>query len=148
MTSIRSQPPPPHSFKREKRHWREEHRPTLCLVPSLHIPMMLSLFSRRMSRVSQSLPRFTTTQRWSSSISQRPGSDRVRFPGAVNSKFTTDMSFVNPSNTPSIPTYRVMDSDGVLVDKSRKPPNVSNEQVLTWYKNMLTGRWGKEQISK
>ncbi|PYH97271.1 branched chain alpha-keto acid dehydrogenase complex, alpha subunit [Aspergillus ellipticus CBS 707.79] len=89
----------------------------------------VSCFSRPLSKV----PR-----RWSSSISQRPGSDRVRFPGAINSKFTTEMTFTNPSNAPNIPTYRVMDSDGVLVDKSRKPMNVPNEEILSWYKNMLT----------
>lgn len=65
--------------------------------------------------------------------------DRVRFPGAVNSKFTTDMKFINPYDAPNIPTYRVIDSDGVLVDKSRGPPKVSNEEVLNWYKNMMTG---------
>lgn len=41
---------------------------------------------------------------------------------------------------PDIPTYRIMDSDGVLVQKDRqRPVNVSNEEILTWYKNMLTG---------
>lgn len=95
--------------------------------------------------------------RWSSSISQRPGSDRcvsiqeqknisanlcsVRFPGAVNSKFTTEMKFINPDNSSNIPTFRVIDSDGVLVDKSRPKPKVSNEEILTWYKNMLTSTW-------
>lgn len=64
---------------------------------------------------------------------------RVRFPGAVNSKFTTEMAFLNPSESSHIPTYRVMDSDGVLVDKDRKPLNLSNEEILTWYKNMLSG---------
>lgn len=34
-----------------------------------------------------------------------------------------------------------MDSDGVLVDKSRKSIDVPKEEILTWYKNMLTG-WG------
>ncbi|KAE8166490.1 thiamine diphosphate-binding protein [Aspergillus tamarii] len=91
---------------------------------------------RRISRNPRALPRIP--QRWSSSISQRPGSDRVRFPGAVNSKFTTDMTFINPSEMTNIPTYRVMDSDGVLLDKNRKPSGVSNEEILTWYKNMLT----------
>ncbi|OJD19285.1 hypothetical protein AJ78_00734 [Emergomyces pasteurianus Ep9510] len=76
--------------------------------------------------------------RWSTSISQRPGSDSVRFPGAIDSKFTTEMSFINPSEHPAIPTYRVMDSDGVIVDKSRGPPDVKAEEVITWYKNMLT----------
>ncbi|KAL4743959.1 thiamine diphosphate-binding protein [Aspergillus similis] len=77
-------------------------------------------------------------KRWSTSLSQRPGSDRVRFPGAVNSKFTTEMAFINPMDKPGIPTYRVMDSDGVLVEKSRSELSVSNEEVLTWYRNMLT----------
>lgn len=63
----------------------------------------------------------------------------VRFPGAIDSKFTTDMSFINPSEHPAIPTYRVMDSDGVIVDKSRGAPDVKSEEVITWYKNMLTG---------
>jgi len=49
------------------------------------------------------------------------------------------MAFLKASDLPAIPTYRVMDSDGELVDKSRGEPNVSDEQVLTWYKNMLTG---------
>ncbi|KAL8994314.1 MAG: hypothetical protein Q9188_007101 [Gyalolechia gomerana] len=75
--------------------------------------------------------------RWSS-VSQRPGSDHVRFPGAVDSKFTTALSFEHPSTHPAIPTYRFMDSDGVVVDQGREP-NVSDEEVLTWYNNMLTG---------
>ena len=130
---------------------------------------MSAYLLRRISRNPRVLSRIP--QRWSSSISQRPGSDRyvnlikisplckhrvlceraisadgkdtssVRFPGAVNSKFTTDMAFINPSTTTNIPTYRVMDSDGVLLDKNRKPSGVSNEEILTWYKNMLTGRF-------
>lgn len=63
----------------------------------------------------------------------------MHFPGAVNSKFTTTMSFERPSTRPAIPTYRVMDSDGVIVDKERDPSDVPDEEVLTWYKNMLTG---------
>lgn len=64
---------------------------------------------------------------------------RVHFPGAINSKFTADMTFVKASDLPAIPTYRVMDSDGELVDKTRGAPSVSDEEVLTWYKNMLMG---------
>lgn len=51
------------------------------------------------------------------------------------------MSFLKASDLPAIPTYRVMDSDGELVDKSRESPKVSDEEVLTWYKNMLQGMW-------
>ena len=32
-----------------------------------------------------------------------------------------------------------MDSDGVIVDNDRDPPDVTDEEVLTWYKNMWTG---------
>ena len=64
---------------------------------------------------------------------------RVHFPGAVNSKFTTQLAFEHPSTHPAMPTYRVMDSDGVVVDESRKPSGISNEEILTWYRNMLTG---------
>ncbi|OBT81452.1 hypothetical protein VE02_09876 [Pseudogymnoascus sp. 03VT05] len=42
-----------------------------------------------------------------------------------------------PSIIPPIPTFRVMNSHGEMEDKSRPPPDVTNEQVLTWYKNML-----------
>ncbi|CAO1597033.1 hypothetical protein XANCAGTX0491_000863 [Xanthoria calcicola] len=76
------------------------------------------------------------TIRWSS-VSQRPGSDHVHFPGAVDSKFTTKLSFEHPSTHPAIPTYRFMDSDGVVVDNAREP-DVSDEEVLKWYTNMLT----------
>ncbi|GLI76402.1 hypothetical protein PoHVEF18_004675 [Penicillium ochrochloron] len=102
-----------------------------------------ALFLRSL-RATRSSPRAVkplltcSARRWGSSISQRPGSDRVLFPGAVNSKFTTEMSFLKASDLPAIPTYRVIDSDGELVDKSRGPPDVSDEEVLTWYKNMLT----------
>ena len=49
------------------------------------------------------------------------------------------MSFQRPSTRLAIPTYRFMDSDGVIVDKDRDPPDVSDEEVLNWYRNMLTG---------
>ncbi|KAI4179513.1 MAG: hypothetical protein L6R41_007803 [Letrouitia leprolyta] len=73
--------------------------------------------------------------RWSS-VSQRPGSDHVRFPGAVDSKFTTKLSFEHPSTHPAIPTYRFMDSDGVVVDHGREP-KVSDEEVLTWVVSIM-----------
>lgn len=78
-----------------------------------------------------------TQQRWSS-VSQKPGSDRVRFPGAVDSKFTTNMSFVRPSQLDAIPTYRILDQDGVIVDKDRDPPSVPDAELLKMYTDMVT----------
>ena len=39
-----------------------------------------------------------------------------------------------------MPTYRVMDSHGVIVDTKHEPSDVSTDEVITWYKNMLTGK--------
>ncbi|EON68116.1 2-oxoisovalerate dehydrogenase E1 component, alpha subunit [Coniosporium apollinis CBS 100218] len=76
-------------------------------------------------------------QRWSS-ISQRPGSDHVHFPGAVNSKFTTTLDYERPSEKPAMPTYRYMDQDGAIVDKNREPIDISDEEAIKMYKDMLT----------
>ncbi|KAL8684814.1 MAG: hypothetical protein Q9218_008125 [Villophora microphyllina] len=54
------------------------------------------------------------------------------------------LSFERPSTHPAIPTYRFMDSDGVVVDKEREP-DASDGEVLSWYKNMLTA--GEEGIA-
>lgn len=64
----------------------------------------------------------------------------VHFPGAVNSKFTTSLNFDRATEEDAMPTYRIMDQDGVIVDKSRGPPDVSDEQLLKWYKDMLLGK--------
>ncbi|KAL1982405.1 hypothetical protein VTN96DRAFT_1375 [Rasamsonia emersonii] len=100
--------------------------------------MASSLVGRWVARIPRRPHAVLGAVRWNSSISQRPGSDHVRFPGAVNSKFTSEMTFSRPSTMTAMPTYRVMDSDGVIVDTSRGPPDVPDEEVITWYKNMLT----------
>ncbi|KAG8665126.1 uncharacterized protein FPOAC1_013104 [Fusarium poae] len=48
------------------------------------------------------------------------------------------MEFVTPTQFPVIPTYTVMNSEGNLEDQQRQNPEVSEEQALGWYKNMLT----------
>lgn len=37
-----------------------------------------------------------------------------------------------------MPTFRILDQDGEVVDKDRALPDVSDETVVQWYKNMLT----------
>jgi hypothetical protein len=46
--------------------------------------------------------------------------------------------FLQPSSLAPIPTFRVMNSDGIIKDPSHTP-DVTDEQVLTWYRNMVTG---------
>lgn len=38
-----------------------------------------------------------------------------------------------------IPTFRVMNSDGEIIDKTRAAPDATDEEILKWYTNMLTG---------
>jgi 2-oxoisovalerate dehydrogenase E1 component alpha subunit len=76
----------------------------------------------------------------------------VHFPGAVNSKFTTTLAFQTPSTDVAIPTYRIMDSDGLIVDEERAPKDVGDEEAVKLYKDMLlselwdfmgAGWWGR-----
>jgi len=48
------------------------------------------------------------------------------------------MKFHNPAETAAIPTYRIMDADGDIVDQTRNPPSIPDDEVVTMYKNMLT----------
>ncbi|KAL2845113.1 thiamine diphosphate-binding protein [Aspergillus pseudodeflectus] len=61
-----------------------------------------------------------------------------KFPQAMGSPRTTRMDFTSPNQVPCIPTFHVMNARGEMADKAREPPDVSDEQVLTWYKNMVT----------
>ncbi|KAK8111416.1 uncharacterized protein PG998_007873 [Apiospora kogelbergensis] len=60
--------------------------------------------------------------RYSSSISQRPGASHVSFPGATKA--------------PALPTYRVVDQDGKIVDESFKA-DLADEEVVKLYNKML-----------
>lgn len=48
------------------------------------------------------------------------------------------MDFIHPAENTAIPTYRVMNSDGVIVDSSHEPKDLDPEEVLTWYRNMVS----------
>lgn len=65
---------------------------------------------------------------------------RPQFPGAVGSPLTASMTFLQPTVLPPIPTFRIMNTDGDIIDETRPPLDVTDEQVLTWYRNMLTGQ--------
>lgn len=83
----------------------------------------------------------STTTNNPSTVSQRPGADHVHFPGAVDSKFTSRLTFQRPSMGPSqaIPTYRIMDSDGLIVDEERSPDKyVSDDEAVKMYLDMMT----------
>lgn len=103
--------------------------------------------SRMLQRVQlhgavASVPRFQSRSaallqtRAASSVSQRPNSEFVSFPGALKSAFTHSLNFENPESYKALPTYRVVDQHGVVVDSSFEP-DTSEEQVVKLYKDML-----------
>lgn len=112
-------------------------------------------FLARLSRpqpFSRSIPHSPKWIRYSS-VTQTPSSDRyvdsqspidgadgprLYFPGAVNSKFTSEISFTRPADIPAMDTFRIMDQDGTPVDESRPDLGLSNEQILKMYKDMMT----------
>ncbi|KAF4986370.1 hypothetical protein FDECE_15991 [Fusarium decemcellulare] len=74
--------------------------------------------------------------RSASSLSQRPNSDYVSFPGALKSAFTSSLRFEAPESYPALPTYRVVDQHGVVVDQSFQP-DISDEEVVRLYRDMV-----------
>ncbi|OCK77560.1 2-oxoisovalerate dehydrogenase subunit alpha mitochondrial precursor [Lepidopterella palustris CBS 459.81] len=74
-------------------------------------------------------------QRWSS-VAESPASERVLFPGALKSKFTNDLAFIRPAELEAIPTYRVMNQDGVVIDETRDL-GTTDEEALTLYRKMI-----------
>src|SRR5277367_6279568 len=87
---------------------------------------------RRLARNTQCLPKYFSAR---ASLSQH-GNENTRFPGALEAKFTTSLKFENPKEKGVIPCYRVMDSEGVIVDKSYKR-DFSDDEALKLYMNMV-----------
>ncbi len=61
---------------------------------------------------------------------------RVLFPGALNSEFTSTLDFIQPSKTPAISTYRVMNQYGEIIDQD-VGPETTEEEALELYSNMV-----------
>lgn len=56
----------------------------------------------------------------------------------MNSQFTTKLNFNRATEDDAMPTYRVLDQDGVVVDKQAKSPDISDEEAIRLYKDMVT----------
>jgi 2-oxoisovalerate dehydrogenase E1 component alpha subunit len=80
---------------------------------------------------------FTASALRSGGIRQPPDSNTVRFPGALESTFTHELSFHRPHEVAAMPTYRYINAEGVVVDtKSRL--DIGKEKALKMYKDMVT----------
>ena len=104
-----------------------------------------SLSTRRASRTclfavntarASSTSSTTQQSRNASSVSQRPNASHVSFPGALKSAFTSQLKYETPEENKALPTYRIVDQNGVVVDSSFQP-DISPEEVVALYRNML-----------
>ncbi|PHH82530.1 hypothetical protein CDD82_5711 [Ophiocordyceps australis] len=107
--------------------------PQLPLMKSLmKSSALLSLYTRQ----GVSVARLRPLLRAASSVSQRPNSDHVSFPGALKSAFASTLKFETPDSYSALPTYRVVDQHGEVVDSSFKA-DISDQQVVKLYMDML-----------
>ena len=91
---------------------------------------------RRATVARPSTPRMVASIRAASSVSQRPHSDFVAFPGALKSAFVNSLDFQTPQSWTALPTYRVVDQHGTVVDPSFEP-DISEEKIVKLYTDML-----------
>ncbi|KAF2734277.1 2-oxoisovalerate dehydrogenase-like protein subunit alpha [Polyplosphaeria fusca] len=71
------------------------------------------------------------------SVASTPTAEKVLFPGALNSRFTNTMEFIRPAlRTEAIPTYRVMDQSGQVLDKE-VGVDTEDDLALELYRNMV-----------
>lgn len=87
----------------------------------------------------------TTWRRWNSAVASpvtveadQNGDLPPVFPGALKSQVTHKMTFVDPFEKAVIPSFRVMNGDGVIETHAEHLGDLTNEQIITWYKNMIT----------
>ncbi|OAK96110.1 hypothetical protein IQ06DRAFT_282584 [Phaeosphaeriaceae sp. SRC1lsM3a] len=69
-------------------------------------------------------------------VASTPNAEKVLFPGALNSEFTDKLDFIQPSQLTAIPTYRVMNQYGEIIDKEIGV-ETEDEEALQIYKNMV-----------
>ncbi|KAF4493703.1 2-oxoisovalerate dehydrogenase subunit alpha, mitochondrial [Fusarium agapanthi] len=74
------------------------------------------------------------------STSEAPGADDSfpRFPGAVDSPFSSKMEWLVPTDTPRIPTYRILNSENRVGDPVQITSEIPKDEILQWYMNMVT----------
>jgi 2-oxoisovalerate dehydrogenase E1 component alpha subunit len=47
------------------------------------------------------------------------------------------MNFQRASGSAAMPTYRIMDAEGKIVDNTRDPQSAPDSEIISWYKTML-----------
>lgn len=63
------------------------------------------------------------------------GGSHAAFPGA-KAPYTTEIKFLNEHSYEPIPIYRVLDSNGEVID-SREEPDIDKDTLLNMYRTMI-----------
>merc|ERR1712000_285256 len=111
----------------------ESHQSELTIMRSRAL-QNTALRRASLARAFSPLPSLSI--RSASSVSQRPHSDFVSFPGALKSAFATTLSFQTPQEWTALPTYRVVDQNGDVVDPSFQP-DIPEDKIVKLYTDML-----------
>lgn len=101
-----------------------------------HVPLGRASAARPTSTTRLTISTPSLQLRASSSVSQRPNSEFVSFPGALKSAFSNKLHFEQPQSWTALPTYRVVDQNGDVVDTSFEP-DISEEAIVKMYTDML-----------
>ncbi|KAF2642814.1 2-oxoisovalerate dehydrogenase-like protein subunit alpha, partial [Massarina eburnea CBS 473.64] len=94
------------------------NRPSICFNPS-RAPTRVPLVRKQCRGVAST-----------------PNAEKVLFPGALNSEFTDTLEFLRPSSKKAIPTYRVVDQYGDVINKDIGV-DTEDSEALELYKNMI-----------
>ncbi|KAF2706389.1 2-oxoisovalerate dehydrogenase subunit alpha mitochondrial precursor [Pleomassaria siparia CBS 279.74] len=70
------------------------------------------------------------------SVASTASAEKVLFPGALNSEFTDTLEFIRPANQKAIPTFRVLNQYGEVLDKEAGVDTEDGE-ALELYQNMV-----------
>ncbi|KAF2203573.1 2-oxoisovalerate dehydrogenase-like protein subunit alpha [Delitschia confertaspora ATCC 74209] len=70
------------------------------------------------------------------SVASTANAERVLFPGSLNSKFTNTLEFLRPATQEAIPTFRVMNQYGEVLDKEMGV-DTTDEEALSYYQSMV-----------
>ncbi|KAJ6017892.1 thiamine diphosphate-binding protein, partial [Penicillium sp. IBT 35674x] len=62
-----------------------------------------------------------------------------RFPGAVDSPFSSKMEWIIPAEHTRIPTFRILNMQNKIENPALLTSNIPKDEILQWYKNMVTG---------
>lgn len=55
----------------------------------------------------------------------------------MRSQWTQKLDFIEPASLPRIPTYRVIDEDGRVIDENQRPTGLTNEKLVEIYRGMV-----------